>query len=90
MRFLGLFLRTLFLIVVVVITARVASPQNETIWSAYETPSDFFRTLLGAAVCLFVAAQIFTYSRDPAEMRRWVVIGGAALPLALICAAVIW
>ncbi|WP_375783691.1 hypothetical protein ACE10Z_28300 [Bradyrhizobium sp. Pha-3] len=90
MRFLGLILRTLFLILVVVITARVASPQNETIWSAYETPSDLFRIILGAAVCLFVAFQIFTYSRDPADMRRWVIIGGAAVPLALICAAVIW
>ncbi|WP_375780396.1 hypothetical protein ACE103_17140 [Bradyrhizobium sp. ma5] len=90
MRFLGLILRTLFLILVVVITARVASPQNETIWSAYETPSDLFRIILGAAVCLFVAVQIFRYSRDPADMSRWVVIGGAAVPLALVCAAVIW
>ncbi|WP_342710843.1 hypothetical protein AAFG13_00825 [Bradyrhizobium sp. B124] len=90
MRFLGLILRTLFLTLVVVITARVASPQNETIWSAYETPSDLFRIILGAAVCLFVAVQIFRYSRDPADMRRWVVIGGAAVPLALVCAVVIW
>lgn len=90
MRFLGLILRTLFLIIVVVVTARVASPQNETFWSAYDTPSDLFRLILGAAVCFLVAIQIFRYSRDPADMRRWVIIGSAAVPLALLCAVVIW
>ena len=90
MRILGLILRTLFLLTVVAITARVASPQSETFLSAYDTPSDLFRIVLGAAVCLFVVVQIFRYSKDPADMRRWVLIGGAAVPLALLCAAVIW
>ncbi len=56
----------------------------------YDTPSDLFRILLGAAVCFFVCIQIFRYSRDPADMRRWVPIGLAIVPLALICARVIW
>jgi hypothetical protein len=90
MRILGLILRTLFLLLVVAITARVASPQSEKLWSMYDTPADLFRFVLGAAVCLFVAIQIFRYSRDPADMRRWVIIGGAAIPLALLCAIVIW
>jgi hypothetical protein len=90
MRIFGLILRTLFLILVVTITARVASPQNETLLSAYETPSDLFRIILGVAVCCFIAVQIFRYSRDPADMRKWVVIGLAAVPLALLCAVVIW
>lgn len=90
MRFLGLVLRTLFLPVVVVTTARVAMPQNETLETLYDTPSDLFRILLGAAVCFFVCIQIFRYSRDPADMRRWVPIGLAIVPLALICARVIW
>jgi hypothetical protein len=90
MRFFGLFLRTLFLIVVVVVTARVAAPQNETLLSAYDTPADLFRILLGAFVCGFVAVQIFRYPKNPAEMRKWVLIGLAILPLALLCAVVIW
>jgi hypothetical protein len=49
-----------------------------------------FRMGLGAAVCCFVAVQIFRYSRDPADMRKWVPIGIAAVPLALLCAVVIW
>ena len=90
MRFLGLALRTLFLLVVVVVTARVATPQNESLLTVYDTPADLFRILLGAAVCFFVIIQIFQYSRNPADMRKWVPIGLAILPLALICARVIW
>ncbi len=90
MRLLGLLLRTLFLLLVVAVTARVAAPQTETLSSLYDTPSDLFRVLLGAAVCVFVVIQIFRYSRDPADMRKWVAIGAAAVPLALLCAVVIW
>lgn len=90
MRIVGLTLRTLFLLLVVVITARVASPQTETLLSLYDTPADLLRVILGAAVCCFVAVQIFRYSRDPADMRKWVAIGLAAVPLALLCAVVIW
>ena len=90
MRIVGLSLRTLFLVLVVVITARVASPQSETLWSVYDTPSDLFRAVLGAAVCVLVAVQIFRYSKDPADMRNWALIGLAAVPLALLCAVVVW
>lgn len=90
MRILGLTLRTLFLLLVVAITARVASPQSETFRSAWDTPADLFRIVLGAAACLFITIQIFRYSRDPLDMRSWVIIGGAAVPLTLLCARVIW
>ena len=90
MQIFGLILRTLFLILVVVITARVASPQTETLLSAYDTPGDLLRAVLGAVVCCLIAVQIFRYSRDPADMRKWVAIGLAAVPLALLCAVVIW
>ena len=90
MRFFGLVLRTLFLIVVVAVTARVATPQNESLSTLYDTPADLFRVLLGACVCMFVGSQIFQYSRNPADMRNWVPIGLAVLPLAVICAMVIW
>jgi hypothetical protein len=90
MRLVGLGLRTLFLLVVIVVTARVATPQSEKLWSLYDTPADLFRIVLGAVVCGFMAFQIFQYPKNPAEMRKWVPIGLAVLPLALLCAAVIW
>jgi hypothetical protein len=90
MRILGLALRTLFLAVVLALTARVAGPQTETLLSAYDTPSELVRMALGAAVCVFVFVQIFRYPKDPADMRNWVFIGLAAVPLALLCAATIW
>ncbi len=90
MRFLGLVLRTLFLLVVIAVTFRVATPQTEKLWSIYDTPSDLFRIVLGVIVCGFIAIQIFQYPKNPADMRKWVPIGLAALPLALLCALVIW
>ena len=90
MRVLGLILRTLFLLVVIAITTRVAAPQNETLSTIYDTPSDLFRIVLGVIVCGFVAVQIFLYPKNPAEMRKWVPIGLAVLPLALLCAVVSW
>ncbi len=90
MRVLGLILRTLFLLVVIAITTRVAAPQNESLWSSYDTPSDLFRIILGLVVCGFIAVQIFLYPKNPADMRKWVPIGLAVLPLTLLCAVVIW
>lgn len=90
MQFAGLTLRTVFLLLLVVVTARVSSPQNETLLSVYDTPTDLLRMTLGAGVCIFLIVQIFRYSRDPADMRRWVHIGVAAVPLALLCAVIIW
>ncbi len=90
MQRLGLAFRTLFLLVLIVITARVASPQSETFFTAYDTPADLFRIMLGAAVCIFLTVQLFRYSRDPTDMRKWVPIGAAAVPLAILCGFVIW
>lgn len=90
MRYVGLSLRTLFLLLVIAVTCRVASPQSEKLLSAYDTPADLFRTVLGVAVCIFLFVQIFRYSRDPADMRNWVVVGAAAVPLTILCAVIIW
>ena len=43
----GLVSRTLFILILTVITVHVASPQNETVWSAYETPGDLIRMVVG-------------------------------------------
>ncbi len=90
MRLLGLALRTLFLLVVIVVTFRVATPQNESFWTAYDTPADMFRFAIGVIVCIFFAVQIFQYPKNPTDMGKWVPIGLAVVPLALLCALVIW
>jgi hypothetical protein len=87
---LGVFLRTLFIVLLIAITARVASPQIETIWSAYETPGELIRMLLGLVVCLWLAANVFRLPKDADGYRIWLYLGLAVVPLASLCAVVIW
>ncbi|WP_154072991.1 hypothetical protein [Bradyrhizobium erythrophlei] len=59
-----MFLRALFIGILIVVTARVASPQNESFWSAYETPGDLIRMALGLSVCLWLAVHVFILPKD--------------------------
>jgi hypothetical protein len=86
----GKILRALFILILIVITARVASPQNESLWSIYETPSDLVRLLLGLTVCLWLAIHLFIAPRDQGAYRTWFYLGIALLPLAIITTIVIW
>lgn len=86
----GKVLRALFILILIVITARVASPQNESLWSIYETPSDFVRLLLGLVVCLWLAVHLFIAPKDEGAYRTWFYLGIALLPLAIITTIVIW
>jgi hypothetical protein len=87
---LGLTFRTLFIVVLIVVTMRVAGPQNETIWSSYETPGDLLRLVLGFAVCVWLVFNIFRLPKDAGGYRIWLYIGPVLVPLALLCAFVIW
>jgi hypothetical protein len=89
-RMAGKTLRALFIVILIVVTARVASPQNETLWSIYETPSDLIRLALGLAACLWLAIHLFIPPRDEAAYRTWFYLGLAILPLAVITTVVIW
>ena len=89
-RWAGIALRTLFIVVLGVITARVASPQTENIWSITETPGDFIRVVMGALLCGWFAIQVFMLPKDAAAYRLWIYLGLALLPLLLLCAFVIW
>jgi F0F1-type ATP synthase membrane subunit a len=86
----GLVVRTLFIAILIVITARVASPQLEHISSLYETPSDLVRVALGFAVCVWLAVHLFILPKDPGGYRTWLQLGVILLPLALLCAIVVW
>jgi len=87
---LGLIFRTLFIVVLVVMTVRVATPQMETVWTSYETPADLLRIVLGALVCIWLAFHVFKVPKDPGVFRTWLYLGPVLIPLALLCAAVIW
>jgi FtsH-binding integral membrane protein len=83
-------LRTLFICAVILITLAVSMPQNETIWTVYDTPLDVVRLLLGLVVCGWLAVQLFKGPRDPHGYRTWLYLGLAAVPFALICLAYLW
>lgn len=89
-RIAGIVLRALFISILIAVTVRVSSPQTETIWSVYETPGDLIRLVLGFSVCLWLAIHAFILPKDAEAYRTWLYLGLAVLPLALICAIVIW
>jgi hypothetical protein len=86
----GTLVRTLFLIVLTVLTARVASPQIERLSSLYETPDDLIRVALGLGVCTWFVINLFILPKDPGAYRTWMYLGPAVLPLSLLCAFVAW
>ncbi len=90
LRVLGVVLRTIFVASLVLVTVRVSLPQNETIWTAYETPGDLIRLALGIAVCMWLALQLFWKPKDPQAYRTWIYIGLATVPFALICVFAVW
>jgi hypothetical protein len=88
----GTVLRVAFLGLLVLITLRVSLPQNETLWTIYDTPGDVIRLLLGLGVCAWVGAQLFfsRVPRDDAGYATWVKFGLVAVPFALICLIAVW
>lgn len=90
MRLTGLAARTIFIVILTVVTAHVASPQIEHIWSLHETPGDLIRVALGAAVCIWLIVHLFILPKDAGGYRTWFYLGFTILPLAVICAVAIW
>lgn len=86
----GVAVRTLFLIVLTVLTARVASPQIESLSSLYETPGDLIRVVLGFSVCVWFIVNLFILPKDAGAYRTWLYLGVAVLPLSVLCAFVVW
>jgi hypothetical protein len=86
----GVAVRTLFLILLTVITARVASPQMEHLSSLYETPGDLIRVVLGFGVCAWFIVNLFILPKDAGAYRTWMYLGVIILPLSLLCAFVVW
>lgn len=83
-------LRALFIACLVVITVRVSMPQNETIWTVYDTPGDVVRMVLGLAVCIWLLVQLFTSPKEAHHYRIWLYLGLIAVPFAVICLIAVW
>ena len=83
-------LRALFIACLLAITLRVSMPQNETIWTVYETPGDLVRMVLGLAVCVWLVFQLFTAPRDAQGYWTWLYLGLVAVPFAVICLIAVW
>ncbi len=81
LRFLGAILRIAFIALLLVVTVRVSLPQNETIWTVYDTPGDLIRMALGFMVCLWIVFQFFSAPKDAHSHRTWLYIGAVALPV---------
>jgi hypothetical protein len=86
----GTTLRAVFMACLLLITFRVSMPQNETIWTAYDTPADLARMALGLAVGVWIAIQLFRVPKDAQAYRTWLYLGLAAAPFAVICVLAIW
>jgi len=86
----GVAVRTMFLIVLTILTARVASPQIEHFWSAYETPGDLIRMLMGLGICGWFVVNLFILPKDAGAYLTWMYLGVAVLPLSVLCAFVVW
>jgi len=83
-------LRTLFIGLLLVLTLRVSLPQNETIWTAYDTPADLVRLLLGVGVCAWLLYQLFQVPKDSGSSRTWFYLGLVAVPFTLITLFAVW
>ena len=90
LRLAAIVLRATFILILLVLTLRVSMPQNETIWTAYDTPADLVRLLLGLGVCLWLGLQLFQGPKDASGYRTWLYLGLVAVPFALICLFAVW
>ena len=89
-KLLGIVLRSVFMIVLLVVAARVSAPQHIG-HSWLDMPSgDFARTAVGLGFCLWVAVHLFILPKDAGGYRTWTYLGAALIPLALICGIAVW
>jgi hypothetical protein len=72
LRIAGIVLRSIFLCALLVVTVWVSLPQNESIWSVYETPGDLVRVALGVIVCVWILFHLFMLPKDAEGYRTWI------------------
>ena len=90
MKVAGIVARTMVILLLAVLTAIVASPQIERLSSIFDTPGDLIRVLLGFAVCVWCAINLFILPKDAEAYRTWFYLGLALVPLSALCAVAVW
>lgn len=90
MKVAGIVARTMVILLLAVLTAIVASPQIERLSSILDTPGDLVRVLLGFAVCVWCAINLFILPKDAEAYRTWFYLGLALVPLSALCAIAVW
>lgn len=86
----GAVFRVLFIGALAAIILRVSLPQSSTIWTAYQSPLDLIRMILGLIACVGIAFQFFAMPRDRQRDQTWIYLGLAAVPFALVCLFATW
>ncbi len=86
----GLVIRSLFLLVLAVMTAHVSAPQTSSFLEGKASVGDFIRAALGFAVCLWLAIAIFRPRREAEAYRTWLIIGPPLTALLLVCTIAWW
>jgi DMSO/TMAO reductase YedYZ heme-binding membrane subunit len=89
-RFAGAVVRGVFMCLLLAVIFLVSRPQNETIWTAYDTPGDLARLALGLAASVWILVHLFIPPRDPAAYRIWAYLGLVLVPFAIICVVAVW
>ena len=77
LRIAAIALRSIFGCALVAVVIRVSLPQNESIWSVYDTPADLVRVALGFLVCLWIVFHLFMLPKDADGSRLSLVRGDA-------------
>src|SRR5262252_119973 len=90
LRIAAIVLRAVFIATLLVVTVRVSIPQNESIWSVWETPGDVVRLALGIAVGVWILVHLFMLPKDPEAYRMWVYLGLIVAPFVLLVAIATW
>ena len=85
----GFILRVAFVVSLVIWVAHLSMPETKTIWRVYESPSDFFRIMIGVALCAWIAAQLLRTPKAEA-LQTWLYLGLFAVPFALLCIVGTW
>jgi hypothetical protein len=88
--FAGKVLRALFLIFLIIVTVRVALPQNEMLWTIYDEPGDLVRFGLGLGVCIWIAVHLFRWPAGDQANQTWFYFGLAGVPFGVLCAVFLW
>jgi hypothetical protein len=84
----GMLFRSLFLIVLIVVTARISLPETLNSGTlAHFALADFARMAIGITVCVFLFVQLFRRPIDDNGYKVWSYIGLALTSLLLLVLA---